>query len=436
MGVRLGVRVVGRQRIARGVAVASLAAAVALVALHSSDRFSEELRADELLQGGARLQLLDQVTKMVGYAPSGISYGEGQMPLGLGAASGICDHGYCPQEGEGVEINPREVPTSPFAVRWDGFNWQSMDDDVNVYQPTDCLAKHLAGDESSCCEKDTEPCDGWGDGRHPHPENRPYPIPPPVPKIKAKPRPPRGKEVPAPGWSPHPYNVPYIRENAAAPLPPAEETAPPAAAEPEALPEPPSEETAPPAEAEAEPEALPEPEPEALPEPEGEIPGPEVQGGKGDYPFDDFSYESYPGEWEGEGGLGGGDGGEHSDTWSYEGGEGGEYGFGDSEHHFVHDVSYEGGEGGEYGFGDSEHHFVRGEHHSYTDSGGEMPEGAFEEDYSFSDPGHPGPKGSWSAPLEHAEKALTQQALGARRGRQSGAVLSSSSSQANAEKPR
>ena len=41
------------------------------------------------------------------------------------------------------------MPTSPFAVRWDGFNWQSMDDDVNVYQPTYCLAKHLAGDESS-----------------------------------------------------------------------------------------------------------------------------------------------------------------------------------------------------------------------------------------------------------------------------------------------
>jgi len=148
---------------------------------------------------------------MVGYSPSGISYGEGQMPLGLGAASGICDHGYCPQEGEGVEINPREVPTSPFAVRWDGFNWDTMDDDVNIFQPTDCLAKQLAGDESSCCEKGTEPCDKWGHGGHPHKEMRPYPIPPPVPKVKAKHRLPRAEEVPAPGWSANPFNIPYIR---------------------------------------------------------------------------------------------------------------------------------------------------------------------------------------------------------------------------------
>lgn len=46
--------------------------------------------------------------------------------------AGICDHGYCPQEGEGVEINPREVPTSDFTVRWDGFNWDTMDDDVII----------------------------------------------------------------------------------------------------------------------------------------------------------------------------------------------------------------------------------------------------------------------------------------------------------------
>jgi hypothetical protein len=197
------------------VATAVVAAAAALVVV--SVQQHDELEADVLLQGGlsrrgASLQLLDQVTKMVGYAPTGISYGEGQMPLGLGAASGICDHGYCPQEGEGVEINPREVPTSQFAVRWDGFNWDTMDDDVNVFQPSPCLAKHLAGDEDACCEHDTEPCDGWGDGRHPHAENRPWPIPSPVPKVKAKPRPPRGEEVPAPGWSPHPYTVPYARE--------------------------------------------------------------------------------------------------------------------------------------------------------------------------------------------------------------------------------
>jgi hypothetical protein len=51
----------------------------------------------------------------------------------------------------------------------------------------------------------------------------------------------------------------------------------------------------------------------------------------------------------------------------------------------------------------------------------EYGDGPVQEDYSFSDPVHPGPKGLWSSPLDHAEKALSQQALGARRGRASGA---------------
>jgi hypothetical protein len=113
----------------------------------------------------ARVQSLDLVTKMNGYSPNGVSYSEGQMPLGLGAASGICDHGYCPQESEEVEVNPREVPTSQFAVRWTGFNWDSMDDDINVFQPSPCLSQHLADlPVDKCCESGLEPCDGWGQG--------------------------------------------------------------------------------------------------------------------------------------------------------------------------------------------------------------------------------------------------------------------------------
>jgi hypothetical protein len=314
-------RATGRQRIARWVAVASLAAAVALVTLNMQQ--SEELRADVLLQGTA-LPMLDQVTKMVGYAPSGISYGEGQMPLGLGAASGICDHGYCPQEGEGVEINPREVPTSPFAVRWDGFNWDTMDDDVNVFQPPDSLAKHLAGDESSCGEKDAEPCDKWGDGRHPHPEMRPYPIPPPVPASD---------------------------QDAGT----------------------------------------------------GALHGEETSKGVS------TSYESYPGEWEKDAGTR--NHGEESH----------------GEYHYVHDV---GGDNGHDGYDGKTIHDVGGDHgphgeyHYVHDVGGDQQswgehgDGA---DYSFSDPGHPGPKGSWSSPLDQAEKFLSQQVMGARRGRASGA---------------
>ena len=106
--------------------------------LESPDRFT------------GRTQTLDLVTRMNGYSPNGISYSEGQMPLGLGAASGICDHGYCPQESDDIQINPREVPTSPYAVTWTGFNWEDMDDDINVFQPNPCLSAHLAGlDEES-----------------------------------------------------------------------------------------------------------------------------------------------------------------------------------------------------------------------------------------------------------------------------------------------
>ena len=428
-------RSAGRRRVVLWVITTCVAAVVALVAL--SVQRPDELSADVLLQGGlsrngASLEMLDQVTKMVGYAPSGISYGEGQMPLGLGAASGICDHGYCPQEGEGVEINPREVPTSKYAVRWDGFNWDTMDDDVNIFQPTDCLAKHLAGDENACCEHDTEPCDKWGHGLHPHSEMKPYPIPPPVPKTKAKPRKPRGKAIPAPGWSSHPYNVPYIRETFGPPEPrPADED--------------------------------------------------EVED-------EDFSHESYPGEWEGDGGIGE----EGTDAKGEAGHEGGKMVAGDPYDTAVSeqgtgstggmeetqggdapsDTGSEGGEAPE-AFEGGEHEYVHGikgggegggDGHSYSytwSDGGEAPEGyQFEggrstlasshgealasshkealasshkealasshkeagvdgassnpgdawEDYEFAQPGKAEDEASWSSQLDVAEQALQGQA--------------------------
>ena len=391
-------RALGRQRIARWVAVASLAAAVALVALNM--QLSEELRADVLLQGTARLPMLDQVTKIVGYAPSGISYGEGQMPLGLGAASGICDHGYCPQEGEGVQINPREVPTSPFAVRWDGFNWDTMDDDVNVFQPPDCLAKHLAGDESSCCEKDTEPCDKWGDGRHPHPEMRPYPIPPPVQAAGA----PHGEEEGSKGVSTSYESYPGEWEKDAGK-------------------------------------------------------GNHGQGDDGESQYvhgtgGDRGHDGYDGKTIHNVGGNHGHGEESHGEYHYvhdaggdhghDGYDGktihdvsGDHGHGEESHresHYVHDAGGDHGHdgydwktihdvGGDHGHGEESH----GESHYVHDAGGdkeswvEYGDGPVQEDYSFSDPVHPGPKGLWSSPLDHAEKALSQQALGARRGRASGA---------------
>ena len=368
---------VGRQRAARLVATAFAAAALSLVLV--SVHQEEDLGADVLLQGGlsrngASLQMLDQVTKMVGYAPTGISYGEGQMPLGLGAASGICDHGYCPQEGEGVEINPREVPSSKFAVRWDGFNWETMDDDVNIFQPSDCLAKHLAGDEDACCEHDTEPCDKWGDGRHPHPEMAPYPIPPPVPKVRAKPRPPRGEEVKAPGWSPHPYTVPYARQTAVPPSPLTE-------AEP-----------APEEQDVNEPEAEPEPEEQDVNDPEAE-PAPGEQDVKdGDIDWSEFSKESYPGEWEVGGEQGSGEGGKEEHGF----GEGGKGEAGGAS--YIHGYS-EGGEGGDKMVKGGKGGGGEGGSYSYTytSGGGEMPEGykGGKTTYSYTSGEGEMPEGGW-----------------------------------------
>lgn len=99
------------------------------------------------------------------------------MPFGLQGA--ICDHMYCPMEGQGIELNPdvlphpiilrirsamsgpdvrsQVVPTSPYAVKWHTFGWDNYDDDVSVYQPSPCVEKHLAPIDKS----GPEPCDGW-----------------------------------------------------------------------------------------------------------------------------------------------------------------------------------------------------------------------------------------------------------------------------------
>jgi hypothetical protein len=40
-----------------------------------------------------------------------------------------------------------------------------MDDDINVFQPSLCLSRHLADlPVDACCEQGLEPCDGWGKG--------------------------------------------------------------------------------------------------------------------------------------------------------------------------------------------------------------------------------------------------------------------------------
>ena len=90
---RLGVLVAG----AAGTAMLSLLAMV----------------AEQAVGGGRGMRAeLDLVTRMNGYTPNGVVYSEGQMPLGLGAASGICPWGFCPQRGDGVEVNPREAASS------------------------------------------------------------------------------------------------------------------------------------------------------------------------------------------------------------------------------------------------------------------------------------------------------------------------------------
>ena len=47
-----------------------------------------------------------------------------------------------------------------------GVNWEdSMDDDINVFQPSPCLSQHLADlPVGKCCESGLEPCDRWCQG--------------------------------------------------------------------------------------------------------------------------------------------------------------------------------------------------------------------------------------------------------------------------------
>ena len=96
----------------------------------------------------------------------GPGYSEGSMPYGISPNSNICDHVYCPQEGGGVQRNPRRVPTSPYAVTWTGYNWETFNEDVNVYEPSPCLAEHLATRVDTLdCEGNeipqASPCNGW-----------------------------------------------------------------------------------------------------------------------------------------------------------------------------------------------------------------------------------------------------------------------------------
>ena len=138
---RLGVLVAG----AAGTAMLSLLAMV----------------VEQAVGGGRGMRAeLDLVTRMNGYTPNGVVYSEGQMPLGLGAASGICPWGFCPQRGDGVEVNPREAASSPYAVRWTGFDWQTYDDAVNVYQPSPCLAAHLGSLDAVSMDEAAAACEG------------------------------------------------------------------------------------------------------------------------------------------------------------------------------------------------------------------------------------------------------------------------------------
>mmetsp|Transcript_25217 Transcript_25217/g.59791 ORF Transcript_25217/g.59791 Transcript_25217/m.59791 type:complete len:161 (+) Transcript_25217:70-552(+) len=144
-------------------AVAGAAWLLVLVTLMAvAEDFSDEPKPMELMQGSRlralpqRLQQLDYINKVTSENPSGgPGYEEGTVPFGLQGA--ICDHMYCPMEGQGIELNPDVVPTSPYAVKWHTFGWDNYDDDVSVYQPSPCVEKHLAPIDKS----GPEPCDGW-----------------------------------------------------------------------------------------------------------------------------------------------------------------------------------------------------------------------------------------------------------------------------------
>ena len=88
---------------------------------------------------------------------NGLQYSEGQMPFDVGSVPGaksICDYVYCPTSSEAIQVSswtpaeerngvaePKQL--GEYGVTWTGWDYDTYGDVTNVYEPPDCIVKHL-----------------------------------------------------------------------------------------------------------------------------------------------------------------------------------------------------------------------------------------------------------------------------------------------------
>jgi len=82
---------------------------------------------------------------------------QGQLPFDVGSvpnSKSICDWVYCPTSSEAIQVSnwtPQEerqgqaVPKElgDYGVTWSGWDYGTYSDVSNVYEPPDCIVKHL-----------------------------------------------------------------------------------------------------------------------------------------------------------------------------------------------------------------------------------------------------------------------------------------------------
>jgi len=87
----------------------------------------------------------------------GLQYSQGQLPFDVGSvpnSKSICDWVYCPTSSEAIQVSswtPEEERKgaaepkglSDYGVTWSGWDYGTYGDVTNVYEPPDCIVKHL-----------------------------------------------------------------------------------------------------------------------------------------------------------------------------------------------------------------------------------------------------------------------------------------------------
>ena len=103
------------------------------------------------------LQLTRTELEYVTHPTRGIEYSQGQLPFDVGSvpnSKSICDWVYCPTSSEAIQVSrwtpeeerggaaaPKQL--GDYGVTWAGWDYGTYGDVTNVYEPPDCIVKHL-----------------------------------------------------------------------------------------------------------------------------------------------------------------------------------------------------------------------------------------------------------------------------------------------------